>query len=151
MEDMTKLETFICRLYKDRATSSLNTVCVRTFLTCNKPEKMPSTSDSAKFHILRSLSQFFIWINAHIPFREEESTALILRCFRLEDNKLVPIMTDRPVLSDKVIKLVSCNCKTGCKNKICPCRRVPIKCSILCHGRGKSDIPCINVAIEQNQ
>ena len=58
----------ICRLYKDRATSSLNTVCVRTFLTCNKPEEMPATLKSAKFHILRALSQAFIWINAHIPF-----------------------------------------------------------------------------------
>ena len=79
VEDMTKLETFICRLYKYRAASSLNTVCVKTFLTCNKPEDMPPTSNSAKVHILRALSQAFIWINAHIPFLEEESTALILR------------------------------------------------------------------------
>ena len=134
-------------LYKDRATSSLNTVRVRTFLTCNKPEEMPPTSKSAKVHILRALSQAFIWINAHIPFLEEESTALILRCFRLED-KLVPILTDQPALSDKVITLVSCNCKTGCKNKTCACHRVPIKCSILCHARGKSDTPCINVTVE---
>ena len=41
VEDMTKLETFLCRLYKDRAASSLNTVRVRTFFTCNKPEEMP--------------------------------------------------------------------------------------------------------------
>ena len=101
------------------------------------------TSNSAKFHILRALSQAFIWINAHIPFLEDESTALILRCFRLED-KLVPILTDQPALSDKVITPVSCNCK----NKTCACRRVPIKCSILCRALGKSDTPYINVTVE---
>ena len=147
-EDMAKLEMFICRLYKDRVASSLNTVRVRTFLTCNKPEEMPPTSNSAKYHILRTLSQAFVWRNAHVPYLEEESAELISKCFHLEDNKLVPIMTDQPALSDKVIKLVLCNCKTGCRNKTCVCRRVPINCFILCHAWGKSDIPCTNVATE---
>ena len=121
-EDMGKLEKFMCRLYKDRAASSLNTVRVRTFLTCNKPEEMPPTSNSAKFHILRALSQAFIWRNAHVPFLEEQSSELISKCFHFVDNKLVPIMSDQPALSDNVIKLVFCNCKTGCKNKMCACR-----------------------------
>ena len=145
-EDMEKLEQFICRLYKDRAATSLNTVRVRTFLTCNKPEEMPPTSNSAKFHILRTLSQAFIWRNAHVPFLEEQSAEWISRCFQFKDNNLVPIMSDQPALSDNVIKLVFCNCKTGCKNKMCVCRKVSIKCSILCYGRGKSDIPCTNFA-----
>ena len=81
-EDMANLETFMCRLYKDRTASSLNDVRVRTFLTCNKPEEMPPTSNSAKFHILRSLSQSFIWRNAHVPFLEEQSAQLISKCFR---------------------------------------------------------------------
>ena len=143
-EDMGKLEKFMRRLYKDRAASSLNTVRVRTFLTCNKPEEMPPTSNSAKFHILRALSQAFIWRNAHVPFLEEQSSELISKCFHFVDNKLVPIMSDQPALSDNVIKLVFCNCKTGCKNKMC----VPINCSVLCHARLKSDIPCTNVTAE---
>ena len=141
---MAQIEAFMCRLYKDRTASSLNAVRVRLFLTCNKPEEMPPTTDSAKFHILRAFSQYFIWVNAHIPFIGEESERLISKCFLLKDKKLQPIMSERPMLDEKTIKIVSCNCKTGCKNKMCPCRKVPIPCSILCHARGKNDVPCMN-------
>ena len=83
-----------------------------------------------------------------VPFLGEKSSELISKCFHFVDNKLVPIMSDQPALSDNVIKLVFCNCKTGCKNRMCACRKVPISCSVLCHARGKSDVPCTNVAVE---
>ena len=50
-QDIAKLETFMCRLYKDRTASSLNTVRVRTFLTCNKPEEMPPTSNYVPYPV----------------------------------------------------------------------------------------------------
>ena len=82
-----------------------------------------------------SVSYLYDQYNAHIPFIREESDRLIAKCFLLKDKKLPPIMSERPMLDEKTIKIVSCNCKTGCKNKMCPCRKVPIPCSILFHAR----------------
>ena len=79
----------------------------------------------------------FIWRNAHIPFLGEVSNALIARCFKIENDKLIPILTEKPLLNENVIKLISCNCKFGFKNKQCASRKAALKCSVLCHARGK--------------
>ena len=145
--DLVKLETFICRLYKDRTASSLNAVRVRTFLTGSKPEDMPPTSDSARFHILRALCQAFIWDNAHIPMLEEQVQVLKMKCFKIEGAGLVPILMEQVPVPKHIVDLIACACKTGCKNRRCVCLKANLKCSILCHGRTNTDsaTPCTNV------
>jgi hypothetical protein len=76
------------------------------------------------------------------PF-SRRSNALIARCFKIENNKLIPILTEKPLLNENVIKLISF-CKFGFKIKQCASRKAALKCSVLCHTRGKSDTPCSN-------
>ena len=52
------------------------------------------------------LQEEWLWVyinNAHILFIEEESASLVSKCFCVQGNKLEPIMTECPVLNEKVI------------------------------------------------
>ncbi len=142
-EQKRKVETFMCRLYKDKAASSLNTVRIRTFLTCNKPEEMPPSSGSAKFHIMRAISQAFIWENAHVPMLEERAEVLRTSCFTVNEESLIPIMMNSTPVSKKVIEIISCNCGSGCVNRRCHCLKACPKCSVICHTR-EPTTPCTN-------
>ena len=48
---------------------------------------------------------------------------------------LWPIMTDREISPECLLKLISCGCKTYCrKASTCTCRRFVIECCSLCSG-----------------
>ena len=47
------------------------------------------------------------------------------------DESLVPLTTDRPVATTRVLRIVSCGCKTCCR-KTCGCPRAGLYCSPMC-------------------
>ena len=47
------------------------------------------------------------------------------------DGNLIPLTTDRPVAPTRVLRTVSCGCKTGCR-KTCRCPRAELYCSPMC-------------------
>ena len=56
-----RIEKFMCRLYKDKFDTSLDSMRVNRILTTNKPEDIPPTSDAARLHISRAFLQSHVW------------------------------------------------------------------------------------------
>ena len=63
--------------------------------------------------------------------------------WRLDDNKLVPVLSTLEAVPEICRSLVCCGCKTGCKTKLCKCHRtkdehgVSLPCTNLCKCRGQ--------------
>ena len=52
--------------------------------------------------------------------------------WRLENNNLTPIETDRPIAPDTLLNMVSCCCKADGCGVSCGCKRHGVYCSNLC-------------------
>ena len=62
--------------------------------------------------------------------------------WQYRDGSLVTLTTDRPVAPTRVLQIVSCGCKTGCR-KTCGCRKAGLYCSPMCsHCNGQT---CSNI------
>ncbi len=48
--------------------------------------------------------------------------------WRVEENVLVPIMSETNVAPDNLLKMIHCNCTTGCTTLRCSCRRYGLPC-----------------------
>jgi hypothetical protein len=46
-----------------------------------------------------------------------------------ESHQLIPIMTEKNAASDELLKVVHCNCSTGCKTARCSCRHYGLPCT----------------------
>ncbi len=54
------------------------------------------------------------------------------------DGSLVPPTTNRPGVPTRVLRIVSCGCKTGCR-KTCGCRKAGLYCTAMCcHCNGQT-------------
>ena len=51
--------------------------------------------------------------------------------WQYRDESLVPLTTDRPVAPTRVLRIVSCGCKTGCR-KTCGCPKAGLYCLPMC-------------------
>ena len=51
--------------------------------------------------------------------------------WQYREGSLVQLTTDRPVAPTRVLRIVSCGCKTGCR-KTCGCRKAGLYCSPMC-------------------
>ena len=49
-----------------------------------------------------------------------------------EDNSCVPVFSKADMIPEDVTKVVSCQCKTGCANNNCGCRKLGMHCTKLC-------------------
>ena len=67
----------MCRLYKDNTAFSLDDLRVKSFLTTNRQEEVPPTSDAAKHHICRAFLQANIWYQANIPRQNIMSNSVL--------------------------------------------------------------------------
>lgn len=92
------------------------------------------TKAAAKYHSYRVYLTIQQWLQNELsPFEWG---------WIYNDNILVPIETDRPVVPDSVLDLIACGCKTGCL-KSCGCRKVRVCCSPMCsHCNGQT---CWNI------
>ena len=82
--DFKNCEKFLCRLYKDLLSESLDNIRVRTPLISSKPEENPPTSNAGSFHIMHSIFQASRWEYAYLPYNsglppaiDYENTTLI--------------------------------------------------------------------------
>ena len=88
-----------------------------------KLESLPPTIAAAKFHPYRSYLAVQQWIVNNLCPADW--------CWQYRDGSLVPLTTDRPVAPTRVLQIVSCGCKTGCR-KTCGCRKAGLHCSPMC-------------------
>ena len=99
-----------------------------------KLESLPPTAAAAKFHSYHAYLALQQWIGNNLCPSDWG--------WQYRDGSLVPITADRPVSPTRVLRIVSCGCKTGCR-KICGCRKAGVYCSPMCsHCNGQS---CCNI------
>ena len=54
-----------------------------------------------------------------------------------------PIIMSKKPAPDRLLNLLRCTCKTGCKTLACTCRKLGVDCSIMCK---HCDTSCTNTA-----
>ena len=140
-EDYDRARAFICRLYKSPL-NDLDGLRVRTILSTNKAEENPPTMNTAYFHCSRSFCQASRLLYAHLPTHSNLPSPLDYGGYTLEDNEYVPIMTTLEPMPDVMQEDISCDCKGECLTKRCKCRKVPMRCTLLCHKSMKYNSDC---------
>ena len=106
-----------------------------------QPENLPPTSSAAKYHSLRVYRQVQIWkgeskLGPHLHPQDLGWKAVEV------EGKLVPVQCDMDVAPKALLKVVRCNCKTGCDTLRCSCRKAGVEC---CTGCGESRDICANM------
>ena len=86
-------------------------------------ESLHPTSTASKHHLYR----------VYHTVQQSEGSKLppIYFSWMAHNNQLVPVMTEKPVAPDNLLKLNSCACKSGCR-KNCGCRKLNISCTAMC-------------------
>ena len=88
-----------------------------------KPERLPPTTSAAKFHCRRTYLQVMQWMS------KSDALNLTEWGWDVQRGKLVPLMMDLNPAPDKVLKMIHCNCSTGCFTRKCSCRRNGLECT----------------------
>ena len=52
--------------------------------------------------------------------------------WKIQDDILLPIMTDKAPAPEKLLQKIHCNCYGECTSRKCTCRKNVIECSIVC-------------------
>lgn len=133
LDSLERAENFLCLLYKTEKTRC-DEARLALFGKVSGPELLPPTSEAAKLHILRALYQVAIWRNAHIadPILPDPTEY----GWKLEDDQLKPNFGTLPIIPVSCKTLLSCGCKSGCKTRLCKCRRTSDVCTQLCKCAG---------------
>ena len=129
-------------LYKSPGTP-LSTIRVHQFNKQSKagvirPESLPPTDSAAIQHSLRAFLQLQDWMVLQSMSRDPLEYGWIHGSFGYE-----PVFMTEPAAPDSLLKFISCNCKTGCSNQRCSCKKNNVRCVTACgHCHGKE---CKNV------
>ena len=89
---------------------------------------LPPTSAAAREHCLRVYFQVQQWLGEDLPPTEWG--------WKLTNGQLFPVLTHHPPAPEKLLNLISCNCKQNCE-RLCGCKKAGLFCTALCsHCRG---------------
>ena len=81
-----------------------------------KPEQLPQTTDSSKYHFFRVFYQIQTWLG--------RSLNLLERGWRVQNGKMVPKFTDQIPAPSELLTYVRCGCKEdGCGTLTCSCKK----------------------------
>ena len=89
------------------------------------PERLPPTASSTKYHCLRTYYQIMVWME------KEQGMDVQKWGWNLEDNNLIPVMTEMNAAPDNLLKMIHCNCRKGCTLR-CSCRKYGLPCHAGC-------------------
>lgn len=90
------------------------------------PARLPPTASATKYHAMRSYYQIMIWMGLECNLDATDWG------WKIEDNQFVPIMTANKAAPDNLLKIVHCNCTTGCTTQRCTCRKYSLSCTGAC-------------------
>ena len=96
----------------------------------------PPTSAAARQHSLWTYLQVQQWLGRDLPPAEWG--------WKYHNNSLIPIATELLAAPQKLMKVISCNCKAGCTSTLFGCRQAGMPCSAMCSkcmGIGYSNTP----------
>lgn len=125
-------ERFLVSLYGDTSKITLdelrfkkyNAITARQNISTNfNLAALPPTSDAAKYHISRIYFQIQEWL--------DYSSDPLEWGWKDANNELHPITMEQEVAPEFILKMIFCNCKTGCI-KQCSCKKSSVFCSNLC-------------------
>lgn len=91
-----------------------------------KPEKLPPTVSAAKFHSQRAFYQIMVWMGQAGNMDPTDWG------WKRESDTLLPVMTDQKPAPERLLKVIHCNCTTGCCNTRCNCRKYGLPCTSAC-------------------
>ena len=93
-------------------------------MTQIKPEVLPPTTSAAKYHSMRVFCQEMQWKG-----REKDPAKW---GWKITNNMMMPKYTDLSCTPEELLKIISCNCKTGCSSMRCSCKKNRLICSSRC-------------------
>ncbi|XP_028418322.1 uncharacterized protein LOC114543611 [Dendronephthya gigantea] len=136
-------EKFLLALYSaPKSTTSLNDHRHKRFMkaVANCPVNnqmqlaaLPPTSAAAKEHSFRVYHQVQQWLGVELPPTQWG--------WQLKNGNLQPVLTRQAPAPEKLLTLISCNCKSGCERS-CGCKKAGLVCTVLCghcNGNGCSN------------
>ena len=104
---------------------------------------LPPTSDAAKYHSYRAYLQVQQWLG---------NTDILPTDWgwnrSAQTDHLVPIIKDYAAAPEKVLKMISCGCKQGCRRN-CRCVKAGLLCTVPCSGC--NGLECANSGHEENE
>ena len=138
-------EEVACFLYKSKQGETISELRKRSFLqkvakakSFVKPERLPPTSSSLRYHSFRVYHQISMWLGI-LDIKAEK-----WGWFRSND-MLLPRTMDKKPAPDSLLKTIGCNCQEDCSSFRCGCRKGSYQCSSLC---GKCQVNgCTNVQV----
>ncbi len=86
----------------------------KSFVT---PERLPPTVSATNLHSQSTYLQVMVWMGIGDAMDPTNWG------WGLQDNKLTPIMTKKIPAPESLLKVVRCNCTTGCVTLRCSCRK----------------------------
>ncbi len=95
----------------------------KSFVT---PERLPPTVSATNLHSQRTYLQVMVWMGIGDAMDPTNWG------WGLQDNKLTPIMTKKIPAPESLLKVVRCNCTTGCVTLRCSCRKYGLTCAGAC-------------------
>ena len=98
-------------------------ISAKSFVT---PERLPPTESSTKYHCLRVYYQIMVWIGKGSDMNAVDWG------WKLEDNRFVPVMTEKTAAPKSLLQMVHCNCTTACRTPRCSCRGYGLPCTPAC-------------------
>ena len=132
-EIMEAGEILLSHPYKGKGTEDLNKMRYNMF--CEKlvtlksqvePQMLPPTSDAAKYHNLRVYYQIREWKG------NGEDMDPLLWGWKLVEGRLMPKSMDLMYAPVDLLFTIRCNCKSGCVNLRCSCKKHGLPCSTAC-------------------
>ena len=132
----TGLEQFVMKLYCGKKSLSVSDLAELRWRMFSKyqceSEKLPPTKSTLEQKILRAHYTALTWKSSHIsspilPNPEEYG-------WKWNDSNKTydPVMTNNPPAPETIIELSMCQCKTGCSNQRCRCKKNDLLCTEMC-------------------
>ena len=90
------------------------------------PERLPPTSSATKYHALRCYLQVMQWMDRGESMDQTEWG------WQRDVDNLVPVMMDNAPAPEALLKMIRCNCSSGCHTFRCTCRKHGLNCSRAC-------------------
>ena len=126
---LNALEVFVCRLYKQPTSTSVNEARLKIFgLGKYCVNQMPCTKDALVKHIRRSAYQAAIWrnaLNAMVDYPAMTNHGWLVD----NDGNVTIDWMDLPPAPDAILENVECNCKKGCGTNRCSCKKANLCCT----------------------
>ena len=109
-----------------------------------KPELLPPTSSSLRYHSFRAYYQILKWLGRDTIEPEKWG-------WYKSNNKFLPKMTDIKPAPDSLLKSIGCNCTSDCSTLRCGCRKGGYPCSSLCGKCQTNECTNVEVFVEENE